>query len=444
MHDGNHRRLASVLLGLIISGCGMEAISATQGPARFGAQYAPPVEHERCLYDEWSGMYYCDVGGGGGGSREPQPTPLPTATPLPFDTKGVFTLAGSMEGAPGAADATGTSASFNSPEGITADQNGNVYVADTMNNRIRKITPNGTVTTIGGGGAGWADGMGGSAKFNQPYGLAVTPSGSTLYIADRSNFRIRRMDLATNSVTTLAGTGEFGTANGSGSQATFGRLGDMVVTESGDVYVTDSGQGGSVRKISASGTVSTLATGLSGIKGITADYYTNDVYAAIETTGEIKKISPTGSVSTVAWNLRKPSDVDVALDGRIFVTEHPDSGPRVVVANGGSASLLAGSSTGSTDGSLTSASFKGAASLTIYNGTLYVADKENQRIRKVVMADNTQPTYKRVMPTPTPIPTATMYPSPKPTPIPDCFYPDPYPTYDPYYGGGREPVMYCY
>ncbi|MBN9349893.1 MAG: IPT/TIG domain-containing protein [Chitinophagaceae bacterium] len=103
----------------------------------------------------------------------------------------VSILAG--DGHNGFADGHAGSARFNYPMGITTDSNGNIYVADFGNNRIRKITPAGTVSTLAGGGArGFADGTGSSARFNSPYGIAVDGQGN-IYVADRDNNRIRKI-----------------------------------------------------------------------------------------------------------------------------------------------------------------------------------------------------------------------------------------------------------
>jgi len=106
----------------------------------------------------------------------------------------VSTLAGN--GTAGYADGTGSIARFNNPCGVACDSLDNVYVADTGNNRIRKITPAGVVTTIAGAGeAGYADGSLATAEFNNPQGLWVNPSGKIIYVADSGNGRIRRIDL---------------------------------------------------------------------------------------------------------------------------------------------------------------------------------------------------------------------------------------------------------
>ena len=105
----------------------------------------------------------------------------------------VATLAGS--GTAGYADGQGSSASFNRPLGVAVDGSGSVYVADANNSRIRKITANGTVSTLAGGDSGYADGSGSSAKFYYPIGIAVDENDN-LYVADYGDSRIRKITIS--------------------------------------------------------------------------------------------------------------------------------------------------------------------------------------------------------------------------------------------------------
>ncbi|MBN2656737.1 MAG: InlB B-repeat-containing protein [Spirochaetales bacterium] len=135
-----------------------------------------------------------------------------------ISNQAVSVLAGS--GSPGSADGTGAAASFNWPYGITIDGT-DLYVADTSNNLIRKIViGTGVVTTIAGSGSsGYADGTGTAAVFNSPQNL--TTDGTDLYVSDKSNQRIRKIDISTNEVSTLVGTGDTGSDDGKVSVATF-------------------------------------------------------------------------------------------------------------------------------------------------------------------------------------------------------------------------------
>jgi sugar lactone lactonase YvrE len=152
----------------------------------------------------------------------------------------VSTLAGSA-GVTGSTNATGTAASFSSPGGVALDSSGNVYVADMGNNLIRKITPGGVVMTLAGSGAAtFADGTGTAASFNYPEGIAVDSSGN-VYVADTSNNMIRKIT-SVGVVTTLAGSaGVTGATNGPACQALFYAPTAVAVDSSGTVYVTDAG-----------------------------------------------------------------------------------------------------------------------------------------------------------------------------------------------------------
>jgi sugar lactone lactonase YvrE len=148
----------------------------------------------------------------------------------------VTTLAGS--GSFGYADGQGTAASFYEPTGVAVDGSGNVYVADKGNNRIRKITPSGNVTTLAGSGSrGYGEGQGTSASFSGTYGLAVDGSGN-VYVADNGNNRIRKITPSGN-VTTLAGSGSYGSTDGPGTSASFNSSTGVAVDGSGNVYVAD-------------------------------------------------------------------------------------------------------------------------------------------------------------------------------------------------------------
>ncbi|HLX65683.1 MAG TPA: SBBP repeat-containing protein, partial [Puia sp.] len=158
----------------------------------------------------------------------------------------VTILAGN--GKPGSADGTGATASFYLPGGIAVDASGYVYVSDTYNNRIRKISPAGVVSTLAGKSAkGSADGKGAAASFSHPAGITVEKNGN-LYVADVGNNRIRMISPG-GEVTTFAGTGVRGAKNGPAGAATFYRPFGVSCDEAGDIYVADY-QNNLIRKIS--------------------------------------------------------------------------------------------------------------------------------------------------------------------------------------------------
>ncbi|EOD24933.1 hypothetical protein EMIHUDRAFT_115723 [Emiliania huxleyi CCMP1516] len=146
-------------------------------------------------------------------------------------------------GTEGSADGTGTAASFNRPYGVAVSPDaGTVYVADTFNHRIRKIdTSNGVTTTLAGSGTNtFADGTGTAASFNYPSGVAVSPDGGTLYVADFYNQRIRKIDTSDGDTTTLAGSGTYGFADGTGTAASFAGPTGVAMSPNGmTVYVAE-------------------------------------------------------------------------------------------------------------------------------------------------------------------------------------------------------------
>jgi len=302
------------------------------------------------------------------------------------------------------ADGMGTAASFIAPSGIAVDGSGNVYVADQLNNRIRKISPAGLVTTLAGDTAGYADGTGSAARFNAPAGLAVDASGN-VYVADYYNSRIRKISPA-GVVTTLAGSGNFSYADGTGSAAKFHAPTGVAVDGSGNVYVADNGNH-CIRKISPAGVVTTLAGsggngGFADGTGAAAKFsYPRDV--AIDGSGNlyvaggtrIRKISPSGVVTTFAGNDNSiyldgtgtgaslGSAYGVAVDGigNVYFTD-VDHIRKINPA--GVVTTLAGDTAGYSDGTGSAAKFYYPKGVSVDgNGNVYVADYGNYRIRKI-------------------------------------------------------------
>lgn len=211
----------------------------------------------------------------------------------------VSTLAGS--GISGRNDGLGAAARFNYPIGVAVDSNGNVYVADTSNHNLRKISAGGVVITFAGySRSGSDDGIGSQAGFNLPSGVAVDVNGN-VYVADTNNYKIRKIT-SSGVVTTLAGS-VVGNSDGMGSSASFNWPSSVAVDSNGNVFVADS---------------------------------RNE---------KIRKITPSGSVTTVA----------------------------------GSGAI------GSTDGTSAASSFSGPAGVAVdSNGSVYVADTDNNKIRKII------------------------------------------------------------
>ncbi len=198
----------------------------------------------------------------------------------------VTTLAGrlhpssdSYESRIGAQDGSGAAASFNNPRGLVVDRAGNIYVADRDNNTIRKVTPQGVVTTIAGlapsRAAGFVDGDLAKARFNHPSGIAVTADG-ICYVADSANHVIRQISSA-GVVSTLAGApGQSGYADGVGSAAKFNQPHDLAIDKAGNVYALEANS--TVRKITPTGIVTTVAgNGLATTESITGQKTPNAI-----------------------------------------------------------------------------------------------------------------------------------------------------------------------
>ena len=336
----------------------------------------------------------------------------------------VTTLAGGV-GVTGTNDGPGTYARFNYPFGIAVDGTGNAYIADTYNHSIRKVTPGGVVTTLAGtpGVSGTNNGTGTTAKFNEPFGLAVDTNGD-VYVADTYNQVIRKIT-ATGIVTTFAGRmSTSGSANGSSTTARFSYPTGVAVGNGGTLYVADYGNS-LIRKVSSTGTVSTLAgsagsTGSINGTGSTAlfnqpcdvavDLNSGSVYVAdsgpySSNPGNqlIRKITSTGVVSTLAGQVIAPGSVNgtssaasfnhpsgaaVDSNGNVYISDFANQVIRKI-SPAGVVTTLAGmvGVTGTSNGTGTAARFNGPVALAVdSSGNVYVADNQNHGIRKITPA----------------------------------------------------------
>lgn len=197
-------------------------------------------------------------------------------------------------GISGSADGPAASSSFLNPGGLAVDDFGNIYIADTGNHTIRKISSTGIVSTLAGavGNAGSSNGVGATARFFSPRGMAVDGSG-VIYVADTGSHTIRKIDTS-GIVSTIAGAvGVSGAIDGIGASATFNSPNSLAIDNLGNIYVADSGNS-SVRKITAAGTVTTLAKLNSGVlSAITVD---NSGNIFIRASSDIYQIPSIGSV----------------------------------------------------------------------------------------------------------------------------------------------------
>ena len=328
-----------------------------------------------------------------------------------YESYDVVTLAGN--GSVGSSNGTGTSARFSSPGGLAVDSAGNVFVADTNNEMIRKITPQGVVSTFAGlaGTPGAADGMGPAARFAGPSGVAID-AADNVYVVERTNHTVRKIT-PTGTVTTLAGlAGNPGSADGAGAAARFNQPGGITVDSAGTIYVTDT-TNNTVRKITPTGVVTTFvgtagfsgntdATGtaarFSSPNGLSVDRNGN-VYVADANTSIIRKVTSAGVVSTIAGVVDQtgandglgsagrfyhPYGIAVDSSGTVFVADTSNNTIRKIGTDGatktvaGSPSSLPGNFNG--PGSIARLSApKGIA--VGPNGRLYVADSNNHSVR---------------------------------------------------------------
>lgn len=263
----------------------------------------------------------------------------------------VSTFAGGNEGF---ADGSGAAASFNTPSGVAIDSDGNLYVADTGNNRIRKVTPQGEVSTIAGDGtAGYADGPAAQARFNGPIGVAVDTVGN-VFVADTYNDRVRKIS-PDGQVSTVAGSGVPGYADGDRNSSLFDTPCGIIALTDGSLIVADTGND-RLRKLSQDGNVSTLSVLVNG------------------------------------EDLSSPVGLALTHDNFLYVTELDRS--RVIqVAPNGAVHVLAGRGSGFADGS-DSARFNQPAGIAVVQrtGELYVTDEGNYLIRKLDQVTTTDQT----------------------------------------------------
>lgn len=265
-----------------------------------------------------------------------------------------------------------TGARFRRTAAMGMDNAGNMYIADRVNHRIRRINSSGVISTIAGTGTAGFTGDGGlatSARLNNPVDVAYDATYNFLYISDQSNRRIRRLNLTTGIISTIVGTGIAG-YNGHGILATTARINNQwggAVDAAGNVYIGDVGNH-RIRKITLStGLISTIAgTGTSGFSG-------------------------DGGLATSA-QISSASGVDVDAAGNVYIADFSNNRIRKITASTGMISTIAGTGTAgfSGDGGLaTAAMLNGPINVFVDGiGRLYIADENNHRIRMIDLSNN--------------------------------------------------------
>lgn len=333
-----------------------------------------------------------------------------TSPPVSQPSGPISLIAGSI-GGPGSLDGVGREARFSYPYGVATDLAGNLYVADTVNKTIRKITPGGTVSTLAGLSLaiGATDGDGAVARFSSPAGIAIDAAGN-LYVCDINNYTIRKIT-PSGVVTTFAGSaGVQGGADGAGSAARFVWPQGITIDATGNLYVAD---GTTIRKITRSAVVTTLA-GTPGVLGSAdgtgpAAQFNYPTGIAIDSTGNlyiadgenntVRKLAPSGAVTTFAGAARvsgsadgtgaaarfaSPYGMTIDLADNLYVTDINNTIRKITPS--GVVSTIAGTATrtGSTDGIGAAAQFYWPRGITIdAMGNLYVTDANNSTVRKI-------------------------------------------------------------
>jgi serine/threonine protein kinase/sugar lactone lactonase YvrE len=247
-----------------------------------------------------------------------KPSVATSSIPAPPAVSWISPVIAGEVGAMGSADGVGAVARFRWPRGIAIDNAGNLYVADTGNNTIRKITPDHTVTTLAGATSpGTSDGTGSAARFIAPQGIAVDANGN-VYVAEFANNTVRKIT-PDGVVSLLAGSVRIpGSENGRGSSAHFRNPWALAADKNGNVYVSDNGNL-SLRKIGPDGTVVTLADSFGNPRGVAVDAAGN-VYVADLANNSIRKITTADKASNLTAALSSPENV--AVDGGfVFVTD---------------------------------------------------------------------------------------------------------------------------
>ena len=284
-----------------------------------------------------------------------------------FATGIITTVAGT--GSPGFTGTGGpaTAAKLKTPEDVALAANGDIYIADTGNHVIRKVAAaTGIITTVAGDGSPGSIGDGGlatAARLNSPRGIQVAANGD-LYIGDRNNNKIRKVSAATGVITTYAGTGTAGLVNGAAGTARFDHPQGLHLTSAGDLYVADAGNH-AIRIVSAGGAVTTFAgTGTAGYTG-------------------------NGGLATNA-RLSAPEAVHLAPSGDVYIADTGNQVIRRVAVGSGIISTIAGTGVAGfagDGGPASAARFDSPRGLAISpTGVYYVADKNNHRIRRIAGA----------------------------------------------------------
>lgn len=312
----------------------------------------------------------------------------------------------------GFADGPISVAQFNWPTDIVSDNKWNIYVADFNNNRIRKISfLKGTVTTLAGSGVkGYADGVGLNTQFNGPNAITLDREGN-IYVADAGNARIRKITQK-GEVSTIAGSGSRGIINGEALEASFVYPTDIEFDNAGNLYIVDRG-GHNIRKLNNNRVVSVVAGSGIGVPGfrdgpdlsarfhdplsITLDKEGN-LYVTDAASHAIRQITPDGVVSTLAGGqhigfgdglgkdarFEWPTGISINSKGELFVAEGINNRIRKVLRDGTVTTFAGNGRKGFIDGPVETAEFNFPTGVKIDSmDNIYISDSGNNSIRKI-------------------------------------------------------------
>ena len=292
---------------------------------------------------------------------------------------------------------TGGPALLYMPGSILFDGQGNLYIADGYNDRIRKVTPAGIMTNFAGSTIGYTDGTGTAAQFNRPTVMTIDAQGN-LYVAEAGGLRIRK--ITPNAlVTTFVGNGVAGLVDGTGTAAQIDIPGGMVADAQGNIYFTQTNFHG-IRKITPAGVVSTFVgsstAGFADGTGASAKFnepYSlvidaeNNIYVSDHKNARIRKVTPAGVVTTVLQRADETKMYNIARDaqGTFYIIQGDFFTTEIVKYSlSGKTTKIAGGTQGYVDGAGNKAQFSYISGQTIdANGNLHVSDLLNGAIRKI-------------------------------------------------------------
>jgi sugar lactone lactonase YvrE len=403
--------------GLVVANNTSDTVTVAKGATSFvfGTQVASGAAYSVTFPSQPGGFQSCSITGAASGTATADVSLPVICTDAVVS---VSTLAGSDTA--GYVDGTGSAAKFGGDPtvvvagtrlaGLTLDGSGNIYVADSLNSRIRKITTAGVVTTFAGSGAfGSVDGTAATASFSTPAAMVFDAAGN-MFVSDTQAHNVRK--IATNgAVTTFAGSGIYSSVDGTGIQASFRAPSGIVIDSAGNLYVGDA-EAHVIRKITAAGVVTTFA-GTTNVAGSadgtgTAASFNDPAGLAIDAAGnlfvadaknnKIRKVTPAGVVTTYAGSgtagsadattaaaatFNVPVNLSIDSDGFLYVA---DTNSKLIrkISPSGKVTTVAGGGIGTdTANAGKDASFVGPTSVVFDKSkTLYVAD--GSKVRKLV------------------------------------------------------------